>query len=118
MILDSCQFINFICFKNFALKRVLFPISSSLNNQSFEWFYNNVKKRFKRFGSAKVVRSLYKRKSDCKISYYNIVVFKLFIFFFSLSFQSFLFSFLPSFFKLLFIYLFLFLSLSFLFTSF
>ena len=37
-----------------------------LSNQSCEWFYNNVKKKFKRFGSAKVVRSLYKRKSECK----------------------------------------------------
>lgn len=32
--------------------------------QSCEWFYRSVRQRFKRFGSAKVVRSLYKRKSE------------------------------------------------------
>ncbi|XP_067687580.1 uncharacterized protein [Haliotis asinina] len=39
-----------------------------LKLQSCEWFYCNVSQRFKRFGSAKVVRSLYKRKggSQCK----------------------------------------------------
>ena len=31
-----------------------------------DWFYDRIKQRFKRFGSAKVVRSLYKRKTDCK----------------------------------------------------
>ncbi|ELT90291.1 hypothetical protein CAPTEDRAFT_76093, partial [Capitella teleta] len=34
---------------------------TSLQQQSNQWFYQNVKQRFKRFGSAKVVRSLYKR---------------------------------------------------------
>ncbi|CAH1789791.1 unnamed protein product [Owenia fusiformis] len=34
-----------------------------LATQSCEWFYANVRQKFKRFGSAKVVRSLYKRKS-------------------------------------------------------
>ena len=37
-----------------------------LTSQSCEWFYGNIKQKFKRFGSAKVVRSLYKRKSECK----------------------------------------------------
>ncbi|XP_048237941.1 titin homolog isoform X5 [Haliotis rufescens] len=39
-----------------------------LKLQSCEWFYCHVSQRFKRFGSAKVVRSLYKRKggSQCK----------------------------------------------------
>ncbi|XP_035660926.1 rab effector MyRIP-like [Branchiostoma floridae] len=35
-----------------------------LKTQSAEWFYSNIKQRFKRFGSAKVVRSLYKRKGE------------------------------------------------------
>jgi len=34
--------------------------------QTCDWFYTGVKQKFKRFGSAKVVRSLYKRKTDCK----------------------------------------------------
>ncbi|XP_061183770.1 uncharacterized protein LOC133191984 isoform X2 [Saccostrea echinata] len=33
-----------------------------LKLKSFEWFYNNVSSKFKRFGSAKVVRSLYKQR--------------------------------------------------------
>uniref|UniRef100_K1RB53 Rab effector MyRIP n=1 Tax=Magallana gigas TaxID=29159 RepID=K1RB53_MAGGI len=33
-----------------------------LKLKSFEWFYNNVSQKFKRFGSAKVVRSLYKQR--------------------------------------------------------
>uniref|UniRef100_A0A8C1M721 Rab effector MyRIP-like n=1 Tax=Cyprinus carpio TaxID=7962 RepID=A0A8C1M721_CYPCA len=32
-----------------------------LNTQSLEWFYNNVRRRFKRFGSAKVLKNLYRR---------------------------------------------------------
>ncbi|XP_040911864.1 rab effector MyRIP-like isoform X3 [Toxotes jaculatrix] len=32
-----------------------------LKTQSLEWFYTNVKKRFKRFGSAKVLKTLYKK---------------------------------------------------------
>lgn len=31
-----------------------------LKTKSFDWFYKNVSEKFKRFGSAKVVRSLYK----------------------------------------------------------
>ncbi|XP_078269927.1 rab effector MyRIP-like [Rhinoraja longicauda] len=33
-----------------------------LRTQSLEWYYNNVKGRFKHFGSAKVVHTLYKRR--------------------------------------------------------
>ncbi|XP_032895913.1 rab effector MyRIP-like [Amblyraja radiata] len=33
-----------------------------LRAQSLEWYYNNVKGRFKHFGSAKVVHTLYKRR--------------------------------------------------------
>lgn len=36
-------------------------ISRLLNTQSLEWFYNNVRRRFKRFGSAKVLKNLYRR---------------------------------------------------------
>lgn len=32
-----------------------------LRTQSLEWFYNNVKTRFKRFGSAKVLKNLYRK---------------------------------------------------------
>ncbi|KAK7944586.1 hypothetical protein WMY93_000314 [Mugilogobius chulae] len=32
-----------------------------LQTQSLEWFYTNVKRRFKRFGSAKVLKTLYKK---------------------------------------------------------
>ncbi|XP_056656190.1 rab effector MyRIP isoform X1 [Monodelphis domestica] len=32
-----------------------------LRAQSLEWYYNNVKSRFKRFGSAKVLKNLYKK---------------------------------------------------------
>ena len=37
--------------------------SRDLRVQTLSWFYDNVKARFRRYGSAKVVRSLYKRKS-------------------------------------------------------
>lgn len=32
-----------------------------LRTQSLEWYYNNVKIRFKRFGSAKVLKTLYRK---------------------------------------------------------
>ncbi|XP_030630448.1 LOW QUALITY PROTEIN: rab effector MyRIP [Chanos chanos] len=35
--------------------------SRLLKTQSLEWFYSNVKRRFKRFGSAKVLRTLYRK---------------------------------------------------------
>ncbi|KAM3604407.1 uncharacterized protein V6R79_010635 [Siganus canaliculatus] len=35
--------------------------SRFLKTQSLEWFYTNVKKRFKRFGSAKVLKTLYRK---------------------------------------------------------
>ncbi|KAM6919229.1 uncharacterized protein myripa [Xenentodon cancila] len=35
--------------------------SRLLRTQSLEWFYVNVKKRFKRFGSAKVLKTLYRK---------------------------------------------------------
>ncbi|XP_071942498.1 uncharacterized protein [Antedon mediterranea] len=35
-----------------------------LQSQAFEWYYDKIKDRFRRYGSAKVVRSLYKRKSN------------------------------------------------------
>lgn len=35
--------------------------SRLLRAQSLEWFYNNVKSRFKRFGSAKVLKNLYRK---------------------------------------------------------
>ncbi|KAG9348020.1 hypothetical protein JZ751_004040 [Albula glossodonta] len=35
--------------------------SGILRTQSLEWYYNNVKSRFKRFGSAKVLKTLYRK---------------------------------------------------------
>ncbi|XP_077100454.1 rab effector MyRIP isoform X2 [Siphateles boraxobius] len=35
--------------------------SRILRTQSLEWYYNNVKSRFKRFGSAKVLKTLYRK---------------------------------------------------------
>ncbi|XP_038151922.1 rab effector MyRIP-like isoform X2 [Cyprinodon tularosa] len=35
--------------------------SRLLKRQSLDWFYTNVKKRFKRFGSAKVLKTLYRK---------------------------------------------------------
>ncbi|TWW73644.1 Rab effector [Takifugu flavidus] len=35
--------------------------SRLLKTQTLEWFYNNVRKRFKRFGSAKVLKTLYRK---------------------------------------------------------
>ncbi|XP_070830458.1 rab effector MyRIP isoform X2 [Chaetodon trifascialis] len=35
--------------------------SRLLKTQSLEWFYTNVKRRFKRFGSAKVLKTLYRK---------------------------------------------------------
>ncbi|XP_035526745.1 rab effector MyRIP isoform X2 [Morone saxatilis] len=35
--------------------------SRLLKTQSLEWYYTNVKKRFKRFGSAKVLKTLYRK---------------------------------------------------------
>ncbi|XP_077997329.1 uncharacterized protein LOC144450559 [Glandiceps talaboti] len=39
--------------------------------QSCEWFYKQIKSRFRRFGSAKVVRSLYKRKVESESDHSN-----------------------------------------------
>lgn len=51
-----------ICFHNYVLS---FSSPSSvcriLRTQSLEWYYNNVKSRFKRFGSAKVLKTLYRK---------------------------------------------------------
>lgn len=32
-----------------------------LKTQTLDWFYNNVRKRFKRFGSAKVLKTFYRK---------------------------------------------------------
>lgn len=38
----------------------------ALEKENCEWFYSSVKNRFKHFGSAKVVRTLYKQKTECE----------------------------------------------------
>lgn len=41
---------------------MLFPFCFRLlRTQSLDWYYNNVKSRFKCFGSAKVLKNLYKK---------------------------------------------------------
>uniref|UniRef100_A0A3P8WNA2 FYVE-type zinc finger domain-containing protein n=1 Tax=Cynoglossus semilaevis TaxID=244447 RepID=A0A3P8WNA2_CYNSE len=42
--------------------------SRLLKTQSLEWFYSNVKQRFKRFGSAKVLKTLYRKHLQLKMS--------------------------------------------------
>ena len=56
-----------------------FSVSSELKTKSFDWFYKNVGEKFKRFGSAKVVRSLYKhadmgraKRYHCKTLFFSI----------------------------------------------
>ncbi|KAK6166404.1 hypothetical protein SNE40_023104 [Patella caerulea] len=49
------EFRGYAC--NFCLEQ------RDLKRQSCEWFYSSVSRKFKRFGSAKVVRTFYKRKS-------------------------------------------------------
>ncbi|XP_033101700.1 uncharacterized protein LOC117104903 isoform X2 [Anneissia japonica] len=39
-------------------------LERQFQSQAFEWYYDKIKDRFRRYGSAKVVRSLYKRKSN------------------------------------------------------
>jgi hypothetical protein len=58
---ESKGYICHICAKDKELKL-----------QSCEWFYDNVSKKFKRFGSAKVVRTLYKQKKDSSRRYHTI----------------------------------------------
>uniref|UniRef100_A0A2I3H838 Myosin VIIA and Rab interacting protein n=1 Tax=Nomascus leucogenys TaxID=61853 RepID=A0A2I3H838_NOMLE len=55
-----CQFCNSpFNNSNFLLSNSVFL--RLLRAQSLEWFYNNVKSRFKRFGSAKVLKNLYRK---------------------------------------------------------
>ncbi|XP_077867489.1 uncharacterized protein LOC102805016 [Saccoglossus kowalevskii] len=42
-----------------------------IKGQSCEWFYKQIKSRFRRFGSAKVIRSLYKRKLEAESDHSN-----------------------------------------------
>ncbi|OXB55310.1 hypothetical protein ASZ78_000283 [Callipepla squamata] len=41
--------------------KVYLSVSRLLRTQSLDWYYNNVKSRFKCFGSAKVLKNLYKK---------------------------------------------------------
>ena len=52
----------FFFFRSYLLQKyqIFSFIFSELKTKSFDWFYKNVSEKFKRFGSAKVVRSLYK----------------------------------------------------------
>ncbi|XP_048379976.1 rab effector MyRIP-like isoform X2 [Stegostoma tigrinum] len=44
-----------------------------LRTQSLEWYYNNVKGRFRHFGSAKVVHTLYKKRLTTRRSSSNVL---------------------------------------------
>ncbi|KAL4217153.1 hypothetical protein ACF0H5_023607 [Mactra antiquata] len=44
---------------------------SELKQKSLSWFYDNVSKKYKRFGSAKVVRTLYKHKDPTRGSKFH-----------------------------------------------
>lgn len=51
-----------ICFHNCMLSLFsILLVCRILRTQSLEWYYNNVKSRFKRFGSAKVLKTLYRK---------------------------------------------------------
>lgn len=43
-----------------------FRFLRELQERACQWYYDEMKAKFRRFGSAKVVRSLYKRQSECK----------------------------------------------------
>ncbi len=58
--LPSVLFDLISCFLSFPPSSV-FLICRILRTQSLEWYYNNVKSRFKRFGSAKVLKTLYRK---------------------------------------------------------
>ncbi|XP_053386168.1 titin homolog isoform X2 [Mercenaria mercenaria] len=42
-----------------------------LKHKSLDWFYNNVSRKYKRFGSAKVVRTLYKHADGSRVSKFH-----------------------------------------------
>ncbi|XP_025093425.1 uncharacterized protein LOC112563549 isoform X6 [Pomacea canaliculata] len=62
---DCCNYVaenkTYIC--------VVCAREKDLKQKACGWFYNTVSQRFRRFGSAKVVRSLYKSTSYCKLRY-------------------------------------------------
>ncbi len=51
---------------NLTLFSNLTCLCRALEKENCEWFYSSVKNRFKHFGSAKVVRTLYKQKTECE----------------------------------------------------
>lgn len=50
-----------ICFHNCMSLFSVLLVCRILRTQSLEWYYNHVKSRFKRFGSAKVLKTLYRK---------------------------------------------------------
>lgn len=69
MIFDPCHFCHGSPLKVFFnlngpfLSPNQFPLPRVLKIGTLEWYHENVRARFKRFGSAKVMRSLFKRLS-------------------------------------------------------
>lgn len=61
--MPSVLFDLILCFLSFPSSSLLslFLVCRILRTQSLEWYYNNVKSRFKRFGSAKVLKTLYRK---------------------------------------------------------
>lgn len=53
----------FLSLHQYLFCLLLFPFNRVLKIGTLEWYHENVRARFKRFGSAKVMRSLFKRLS-------------------------------------------------------
>ena len=84
LVLSLCLALEWLAFLINFPNRLYFlilfvsPLCRELQVQACEWFYGQIKCRFRRFGSAKVVRSLYKRNSEgCKLKKYHKNVLKL-----------------------------------------
>ncbi|XP_036377702.1 rab effector MyRIP isoform X1 [Megalops cyprinoides] len=58
---NVCKSCRTYCKKDKAWLCSVCQKSRILRTQSLEWYYNNVKSRFKRFGSAKVLKTLYRK---------------------------------------------------------
>lgn len=54
---------HFLYLHQYLFCLLLFPFNRVLKIGTLEWYHENVRARFKRFGSAKVMRSLFKRLS-------------------------------------------------------
>ncbi|XP_033021131.1 rab effector MyRIP isoform X3 [Lacerta agilis] len=58
---DEAEHVLQVVQRDFTLRKKEEDRLRLLRAQSLEWYYNNVKSRFKRFGSAKVLKNLYRK---------------------------------------------------------